>query len=228
MERHHFAKIVYATFMNEECLLMSTSMSLYNPLEPGRLYPPVFERNYRKEQVKVSLRPLWLPGDWADMGTWFLDEFARGLIPIGQLPVTQLQETFSAMLQCDFAQPFIGLLNDHPGFLVEISEGGKQINDWDEGAHEVEKGDHFIRVILSPAILSMRSLARLILQASLEYFFSHEQVKRIVWELNEKDKHYIHLANRTGFEERRLNDWPGIRIYLYDRHRLTPQPTTPL
>lgn len=223
MDRQVFAKMLYASFKNEERLLMSNTMPLYNPLEPGKKYPMVFEKIFRKEQVKVSLRPLSVPGDWHNMGGWFMDEFARGVAPVAQLPVNQLKETFTAMLQCDFAQPFIGFLNDHPNFLIEISEGGKQINEWNEGAHEAEAGDQFIRLILSPALLTMRHLGKLALHTSLEYFFSHQQVERIVWELNEKDKHYIHLATRSGFEERRLSDWPGIRIYLYTRRHFTLQ-----
>lgn len=191
-------------------------MSLYNPLDPGKKYPVVFEKIF-ESQIKVSLRPLSLPGDWPDMGSWFMDEFAKGVLPVDRLPVNQLQETFKAMLECDFAQPFIGLLNDHPGFLIEICEAGKQINGLEEGAHQVEKGDHFIRLILSPPMLSMRAFAQYAILTSLEYFFSHQGVERIVWELNEKDKQYIHLANSLGFEEQKFFDWPGVHIYLYNK-----------
>jgi hypothetical protein len=207
---------------------MKSMMPLYNPLDPGKKYPFVFEKNISSLQIKVGLRPLFLGDDWPDMCNWFMDEFAKGLIPVGRLPVNQLQETFTAMLECDFAQPFIGMLNDHPGFLIEISEGGKPVTGLEEGAHEVEKGDHFIRVILSPALLSIRVMARYALLTSLEYFFSHLQVKRIVWELNEKDKHYIHLAKRLGFEEKKIVDWPGVHIFLYTKEKFTLQHLTSL
>src|SRR5688500_1081518 len=103
--------------MNEVCPPMK-SMPLYNPLDPGKKYPAVFEKNFSAHQIKVAIRPLFLPGDWPDIRNWFMDEFAKGVIPVGRLPVNQLQETFTAMLECDFAQPFIGMLNDNPGFLI--------------------------------------------------------------------------------------------------------------
>jgi hypothetical protein len=218
---------VYAKFKNEDCLLMNTIMPLYQPLDPEKQYPEVSEKIFQEDGLKVTLRPLSLPGDWAEMGDWFMDEFARGLVPVAQLPVSHLQDTFTAMLQCDFAQPFLGLINDHPAFLVEINEGGKQLSGFD-GAHHVTDGDHFIRLILSPAVLSMRQFSYYSLLTSLEYFFSHQQVERIVWELNEKDKHYIHLANRIGFTEHRAGDWPGIHIFLYTKQQFSLQHLTSL
>jgi hypothetical protein len=214
--------------MHEVCSPMKSMMPLYNPLDPGKKYPVVFEKNISAHQIKVALRPLFLSGDWPDMRNWFMDEFAKGVIPVGRLPVNQLQETFTAMLECNFAQPFIGMLNDNPGFLIEISEGGKPITGLDEDAHEVEKGDHFIRVILSPPLLSIRTMAHYALLTSLEYFFSHTEVKRIVWELNERDKHYIHLANRLGFEEKKFSDWPGVHIFLYTKENFSLQHLTSL
>ena len=222
MDRHPFAKITYAKFMNEERLPMNKIMALYSPLDPGKKHPVVFEKIFQQDSLKVSLRPLSLPSDWADMGHWFMDEFAKGLVPVAQLPVNHLQDTFTAMLQCDFAQPFIGLLNDYPGFLVEISEGSKQLTGLDL-AHDMNEGDQVMRLILSPAVLSIRQFSFYSLLTSLEYFFSHQQVQRIVWELNEKDKHYIHLANRIGFTEYSAGDWPGIHIYLYTKQQFSLQ-----
>ena len=195
---------------------MNTTMPLYCPLLPGKKYAVVYEKVFQKGHLQVALRPLWLPNDWVHIGKWLLDEFARGIVPVNRLSEDHMQETFSVMLQCDFAQPFLGLLNNNPCFMIEIADGAKQ-SIMDAGPHVFSPGDHLIRLMVSPPIAAMRALGEYTLISSLDYFFSYLQVKRIIWELNEKDKHYILLAKRLGFDEFSVYDWPGMRSYVYSR-----------
>jgi hypothetical protein len=202
---------------------MNTTMPLYTPLEPDNKYDIVFEQTFVREPVTLTLRPVSLPGDWPHIGKWLFKEFAsRGSFsPAGHLPEKYLLETFSIMLQCDFAQPFIGLLNEQPGFLIEICDGNRHCDGWSGGPHVFENGDHVIRLVLSPTVINSRYLSAYALFGSLNYFFTHLQVKRIVWELHEKDKHYINLANQLGFKATNEHDCPGIHVFLYSREKFT-------
>ena len=202
---------------------MNRTMPLYSPLDPDNCNAIVFEQTFIRKPVTMALRPVSLPGDWPHIGKWLFKEFIphpRGnFSPAGHIPEKYLQETFSIMLQCDFAQPFIGLLNDQPGFLIEICDGDRHCDALSVSPHVFESGDHVIRLVLSPTVINTRYWSMYALISSLGYFFSHHQVNRIVWELHEKDKHYINLANQLGFTTCNGHDWPGIHVYLYSREK---------
>jgi hypothetical protein len=196
---------------------MTASIPLYTPLSPDKKYPVSFEKTFKKEHLTIGLRPLSLPADWGDMGNWYYDEFSNGMVPVSRISINYMQETFSAMLQCDFAQPFMGLLNNSPAFVIEIYDGRKQADGMEEGPHVFEQGDHIIRLVLSQTVIAMPSFAEYALLSSLDYFFSYLQVNRIVWELNEKDQHYTYLANRLRFSVYHTPEWPDTLIFLYTR-----------
>lgn len=194
---------------------MNTTLSLYTPLAPDATYDNVFERTFAKGHVTVALRPLSLPADWPQISKWLCREFTRKHAPAAQLPERHLRETFSTMLQCDFAQPFVGLINDQPGFLIEICDGDKQCDGLEEGPHVFSTGDHAIRLIISPTVIYTRNWSLYALLGSLDYFFSHEQVERIVWPLHEKDRHNIQLASQLQFKASTV--WPELQVFLYPR-----------
>jgi len=195
---------------------MNTSMPLLTPLEPQNKYQPVFERRLANGQVTVALRPLSLH-DWPYAGKWLSREFTRRQAPWVQLPEKHLRETFCTMLQCDFAQPFIGLINDQPAFLIEICDGDKHCDGLEEGPHVFASGDHSIRLILSPTAINTRFFSQYALLSSLEHFFSYKQVQRIVWVLHEKDRHNINLASQLSFIKGSSPYLPGIHVFLYPR-----------
>lgn len=197
---------------------MNTTMPLYASLVPETTYDFVCKQTFTRQQITLSLRPVSLPGDWPHIAKWLF----RELMSTGShLPGKYLQETFSTMLQCDFAQPFIGILHDHPAFLVEICAGDRHCDALEEGAHTFESGDHIMRLVLSPTVINTPHWSEWALFISLEYFFSHRQIKRIVWELHEKDKHYMNLAHTLGFKNNNAHDWPGIHVFLYSREKFT-------
>jgi hypothetical protein len=189
------------------------------PLVPDKKHDIVFEQTFADTQVTVALRPLSLPGDWPPIAKWVFRDIARSGSPVAHLPAKHLLETFSIMLQCDFAQPFIGLVNDQPMFLIEICDGDKQCDGLEAGPHIFEKGDHTIRLFLSPALINLPRVREQVLHTSLRYFFSYHQVQRIVWLLHEKDRHYRRLAKQCGFTPLTSPDWPGLQVYLYQREK---------
>ena len=201
---------------------MISTMPLYTALAPDNKYDRVFEQQLLKGALNIAMRPLSLPGDWPYINKWLQREFGRRFTSITHLPEKYLRETLSIMLQCDFAQPFIGLINEQPAFLVEICDGDKQCDALEGGAHQFEQGDHAMRLILSHPAVHTRYWSEYALFSSLDYFFTHPQVKRIVWQLHEKDKYYINLANQLGFTfypttDATSGDRPGIQVYLYLR-----------
>lgn len=198
---------------------MNTTLSLYSPLVPGNKYDNVYEQSFVKGTVNIALRPLALAEDWPYISRWLLREIARNISPAGHLPEKHLRETYSIMLQCDFAQPLMGLINDQPAFLIEICDGDKQVNGLDEGPHAFKSGDHAIRLMLSPTVTNIRHGGDYVLFSCLHYCFLHGDVQRLVWELHERDKNYIQLAHHAGFEKNAERRWPGIQVFLYSREK---------
>ena len=187
-------------------------MPLYTALKPDNKYDIVFEQT-PSPTVTLTLRPLTLPDDWPYIGQWLHREFGRRFSSL--TPHKYLRETLSVMLQCDFAQPFVGLINDHPSFLVEICDGDKQYDALEDGGHNYQPGDHVMRLLLSNPVIHTRNWREYALYSSLRYFFSHQQVKRIVWQLHEKDKFYLNLATQSGFTASSCRS--GIQVFLYQR-----------
>ena len=211
---------------------MNTNMPLYTSLTPGNKYELVFEQQLTR-RVTIALRPLSLPGDWPYIGKWLQREFGRRIASTTHLPEKYLRETLSIMLQCDFAQPLVGLINEQPAFLVEICDGDKQCDSLEGGTHLYKPGDHTMRLLLSHPVIHTRYWSEYALFTSLNYFFSHPQVKRIVWQLHEKDTFNKNLANQLGFtpysrvdaasgDSRQVGTgWSGVQVYLYLRDNFT-------
>jgi len=198
---------------------MNVSMPLYKPLVPDNKYDIVFEQLVDDTQVSIALRPLSLPADWSHIAKWVFRDIARSLSPAAHLPEKHLRETFSIMLQCDFAQPFLGLVSGQPSFLIEICDGDKQCDGLEAGPHIFSPGDHAIRLFLSPSVINAPRMREQVLHTCLQYFFSYRQVQRIVWLLHEKDRQYRQLAHQSGFTAITSPDWPGLHIYLYQREK---------
>lgn len=194
-------------------------MPLYKPLAPDNKHDIVFKQTVAATEVTVALRPLSLPADWPHIAKWVLRDIARNGSPVTHLPEKHLRETFAIMLQCNFAQPLIGLVNDQPSFLIEICDGDKQCDGLEAGPHIFEKGDHAIRLFLSAAVINSPLLREQVLHTSLHYFFLHRPVQRIVWLLHEKEKRYRQLATQSGFTAVTSPDWPGIHVFLYPREK---------
>lgn len=190
---------------------------LYASLMPHNKIGVVHEQNLNHGKLTVALRPLSLPGDWSLISKWMSWEMARSTSHPFRLPEKHLQETYSTMLLCDFAQPFIGLINNTPAFLIELCDGEKQLAEYETGFYMPESGDHMINIITSPTVTNSRKQLMYAIYSSLWYFFRHPQINRIAWVLHEREKHFINLANQLHFEVSNRYNRPGVHVYLYSR-----------
>jgi len=195
-------------------------MPLYASLMPDNKIGVVHEQNLSHGKLTVALRPLTLPGDWNLICKWMSSEMAHSTSQPFRLPEKHLQETYSSMLLCDFAQPFIGLINNTPAFLIEICDGEKQLAEYETGFYELESGEHMINIITSPTVINSRKWLMYAIYSSLQYFFLHPQVKNIAWILHEREKHFINLANKSGFEVSNRYNLPGVHVFLYSHEKL--------
>jgi hypothetical protein len=192
---------------------------LYASLMPNNKIGVVHEQSLSHGKLTVALRPLTLPGDWSFISKWMSREMARSTSQPFRLPEKHLQETYSTMLLCDFAQPFIGLINNMPAFLIELCDGEKQLAEYETGFYMLESGDHMMNIITSPTVINIRKTLTHAVFCSLQYFFGHPQVKRIAWVLHEREKHFIKLAEKLGFAVSNRYNWPGVHVYLYSHEK---------
>lgn len=192
---------------------------LYASLMPNNKAGVVHEQSLNHGRLTVALRPLQLPGDWSLINKWMSREMARSTSQPFRLPEKHMQETYATMLQCDFAQPLIVLINNTPGLLIEICDGEKQLAEYETGFYMLERGDHMINIITSPTVINSRKTLMKAVQSSLYYFFGHPQVNRIAWVLHEREKHFINLANQLCFAVSNRYNWPGVHVYLYSREK---------
>lgn len=198
---------------------MNNIMPLYASLMPDNKSGVVHKQSFNQGKLTVTLRPLSLPGDWSLISKWISREMARSTTQPFHLPQKHLQEAYSTMLLCDFAQPFIGLLNNTPAFLIDICDGEKQLADYETGFYTPESGDHMVNIITSPTVTNSRNALIYGIYSSLQYFFLHPQVNRIAWVLHEREKHFINVANQSGFVVSSRYNCPGVHVYLYSREK---------
>ena len=192
---------------------------LYASLIPNNKIGVVHEQSLNHGRLTIAFRPLQLPADWSFISKWMSREMARSTSQPFRLPAKHLQDTYATMLLCDFAQPFIGLINNTPGLLIEICDGEKQLAEYETGFYVLERGDHMMNMITSPTVINSRKTLMHAVNCSLQYFFLQPQVNRIAWILHEREKHFIRLANQLGFAVSNRYNWPGVHVYLYSREK---------
>jgi RimJ/RimL family protein N-acetyltransferase len=109
----------------------------------------------------------------------------------------QLIDTYLMMLQSDFAQPFIILLDEIPVCLAEIYAGPYH----ELSLHtNIEEGDYILELLMAPFKKRNRDTVLLILQTCLHYFFSFAEVKRVIGQPHTGDKDLNTAMPEAGFE----------------------------
>lgn len=116
--------------------------SLIPPAGPGK----VALKTLSDSSLSFSVRPLCVPADLPVIYGCMSREYSDCLSP-DDMPPPQLEEAYSSILASDFAQSFMGLVNDIPVCQVDIY---KTKMDAISLCYEARPGDYGLHLLTAP------------------------------------------------------------------------------
>jgi acetyl CoA:N6-hydroxylysine acetyl transferase len=145
------------------------------------------------KKLRLSVRPFSVDTDVATLYKWMSQEYAGPLLGRTQ-PPQELVESYVSMIESDFAQPFMCLVNDVPVCQVDVY---KTQQDAISLYYTPRPGDYGIQLVLAP--LAIQHNLVILIRTCLEYFFTFPEVGRIVSDVDLKNEWNNTLFKEAGF-----------------------------
>ncbi|HVV07605.1 MAG TPA: GNAT family N-acetyltransferase [Puia sp.] len=152
-----------------------------------------FIREMPEHQLRISVRPFCVATDIPILFKWISQEYAGPLLTRSR-PPQELEESYTSMIESDFAQPFMGLVNDIPVCQMDIYRMQQDVLSL---SYPTRPGDYGLQLVIAP--LAVQDNMLLLLQACLEYFFSFAEVGRIIVNIEEGNEYNRQLFKKAGF-----------------------------
>jgi hypothetical protein len=180
-------------------------------MDPFHQQSPALVRSYPKDNYTLTIRPFCVSTDMDPVCSWLEQQLGiafwkeDGLRP-------ELLKSYIDALESSFSQSFFCLLDDRAVCQADISKAlyNEIFMHLDAGS-----GDYALRLTMSPYVTVRNAFANIV-KAHLEYFFSFEDVERVLTYLPASDEWTNHLLKNAGFDyldtKRML---PGI-VNLYE------------
>ena len=162
--------------------------SLVSRTKEGVIFKDLPDRN-----LSISVRALCLATDVPVIYKWMTYQYTGPLLTRA-VPPRELEESYSSMIESDFAQPFMGLVNDVPVCQVDIY---KTLQDAISLYYDARPGDYGLQLVVAP--LAIQENIAILIRTCLEYFFSFPEVGRIIADIETKNEWTNTLFKRTGF-----------------------------
>ena len=143
--------------------------------------------------LRLTVRPFCVATDISILFKWMSQEYAGPLLTRSR-PPHELEESYVSMIESDFAQPFMGLVNEIPVCQMDIY---KMQQDVLSLSYPARPGDYGLQLVVAPLTVQDNMLR--LIQACLEYFFSFPEVGRIIVNIEEGNEYNRQLFKRAGF-----------------------------
>lgn len=170
--------------------------TLCRPIHRLEALEIVYTKQFPLLETAVSIRPLCLHTDVETILEWVNHEYGGNTWQKGDGPVRQLKQTYELILNSDFAQSFVALINDTLVCQLDVYNAGKNEISL---VYDAREGDYGINILMSPSYEKNSILSVCVLHTFLEYFFSLEEVKRIIGEPDMNDLPANELFAVLGF-----------------------------
>jgi len=182
------------------------------PSAPGK----VILKNRPGHSLSLSLRALNLAKDLPLIYEWMMHGYP-GSIPADP-PVQQLSQAYSSILASDFAQPYIGQVNDVPICQMDIYRTRMDVISL---CYESLPGDYGLHLLNAPQATQDHQAG--LLGAAVRYFFSFPEVGRLVTDVEAGDEWMNTLMKRLGFQHHKKIKKPYkiANLYICTRQSFT-------
>ena len=143
--------------------------------------------------LRFAVRPLCVASDVPVLFKWMSQEYAGPLLTRSH-PPQELEESYASMIESDFAQPFMGLVNDVPVCQMDIYRMQQDVLSL---SFPARPGDYGLQLVVAP--LAVQDNMLVLIRTCLEYFFSFPEVGRIIVNIEEGNEYHRQLFRKAGF-----------------------------
>ena len=169
----------------------------------------ILTKYFHEQKLSISVRPVSVADDVPILYKWMSHEYAGPLLDRPQHP-REMEEFYNSMIESDFAQPFMGLVNDTPVCQMDVY---KAKQDAISLYYEARPGDYGLQLVVAP--MTAQENMVLLLRTCLEYFFSFHEVGRVVTDVEVKNEWSNHLFKAVGFQHTQEIRIPHKNANLY-------------
>ena len=166
---------------------------LCKPVSYDTVQNIIFTRHFIADQVAISLRLLCLTTDLPVIYNWLPWEYTRHLKK--EAHVEHLHEIYSRIAGSGTAQSFMVMMNNTNLAQADIYQASA---DDISLQYPVKPGDYKLQFLVKPERLLIGNYSICAIQASLEFLFSFQEVKRILMQLDENE-YLNNKIEKAGF-----------------------------
>ena len=169
------------------------STGLCNGLPLPGVNQKLISRTLPIGNLPITLRSFNPDTDINTLYKWMSLEF-EGPLKTKATPPRGLLDSYSCMMESDFARPFMGLVNDIPVCQLNVFKASQDILSL---RYNSRPGDYGLQMVTAPLCVSDNLTA--LLRASVEYFFSFRDTVRIVTEIDVRNEWHFNMFRKIGF-----------------------------
>ena len=166
-------------------------------------------KNLPGSTLSLSLRPVSLATDLRLIYGWISQGHSAGSPAVDQ-PLRQLKQAYSSIISSDFAQPFMGLVNNVPICQLDIYKTRLDVISLYYGALP---GDYGLHLLSAPQ--TKRDQEAELLGACIRHFFSFPEIGRIIMDVEAGDKWMNAQIKKLGFHWHKKINKPYKIANLY-------------
>jgi hypothetical protein len=176
---------------------------LCQPYDPFTEHPVLYNETFLPAAITVSLRPFHIAQDLPLINNWFNAQFDKSKDP--RDPFQYTGDYYTTLLTGSNSQPLLGSIDQKPVFQVDIYQAMLAPDSLLE-ANPFSQNDFVIQLLLSPESMQNLPATLYSLLACLDCFFRHEEVHRITWMVNTRDKNFRFIASLAEMDELQCED----------------------
>jgi len=169
------------------------SCGLCMSVSPSGIAPVCAVKDLPERQMTISVRAFDPVSDTPVLFKWLSQEYGGPLKEKMYAPEA-LSVSYACMIESDFAQPFMGLVNNVPVCQVDVY---KTRQDAISLYYDSLAGDYGLHLVIAP--MAAQDSIVMLVRTCIEYFFSFPEVGRIVVDIEIRDEWNLDLFKKTGF-----------------------------
>lgn len=197
----------------DTCTMRVVHKMLCKPVPYDTLQHVIYSRHFKTDQVTISLRLLCLSADLPVIYNWLPWEYTRHLKK--EAHIEHLQEIYSRIAGSGTAQSFMVMMNGTNLAQADVYQASA---DDISLQYAGKPGDYKLQFLIKPERLLIGNYSICAIQTVVEFFFSFQEVKRIVMQLDENE-YLNNKMEKAGFifHKKTISRQKTSRLYTCTR-----------
>ena len=183
---------------------MHYNQPLCQPYDPFRPHSEIYHQVFLPARTTIDLRPVYIPLDLPVINAWFNAQFADITDP-SRDPFQYNEDYYTTLLTGANSQPLIGMIDHVPAFQADIYQAMLGPDSLLEGSR-FSGNDFVMQLLLSSEAMQNLPLTMYSLLACLDCFFRYEEVHRVIWMINTRERNLRFIATFAELEEMACDD----------------------